>query len=130
MDPGHRGRAGARQGDPGRSRPAKVVPGPAGYGLCRVLSPPKSGVPGAPAAALTPANMGNLWAPFATVLAAYGPFFYGRDRRIAFLAVALLTVIVARPWQPSAVVITIAVLRTVVGPLLALYFGARYALLR
>jgi signal transduction histidine kinase len=74
--------------------------------------------------------MDNVWAPFATVLAAYGPFFYGRDRRIAFLAVALLTVIVARPWQPSVVIITIAVLRTAVGPLLALYFGARHALLQ
>ena len=38
-----------------------------------------------PAGALTPANMNNVWAPFATVLAAYGPFFYGRDRRMAFL---------------------------------------------
>jgi signal transduction histidine kinase len=82
-----------------------------------------------PADALTPANMGNVWAPFATVLAAYG-LFYGRDRRIAFLAVALLTVIVARPWQPSVEIITIAVLRTAVGPLLALYFGARHALLQ
>jgi signal transduction histidine kinase len=83
-----------------------------------------------PAGALTPANMNNVWAPFATVLAAYGPFFYGRDRRTAFLAVALLTVIVARPWQPSIVVITVGVLRTAVGPLLALYFGARHALLQ
>ncbi len=83
-----------------------------------------------PAGALTPVNPNNVWAPFATVLAAYGPFFYGRDRRIAFLAVALLTVIVARPWQPSIVVITVAVLRTAVGPLLALYFGARSALLQ
>ena len=80
-----------------------------------------------PVGALTPANMNNVWAPFATVLAAYGPFFYGRDRRMAFLAVALLTVIVARPWQPSIVVITVGVLRTAVGPLLALYFGARHA---
>ena len=83
-----------------------------------------------PAGALTPVDMNNVWAPFATVLAAYGPFFYGRDRRTAFLAVALLTVIAARPWQPSIVVITIAVLRTAVGPLLALYFGARHALLQ
>ncbi len=83
-----------------------------------------------PAGALTPANMNNVWAPFATVLAAYGPFFYGRDRRSAYLAVALLTVIVARPWQPSIVVITVGVLRTAVGPLLALYFGARHALLQ
>jgi signal transduction histidine kinase len=83
-----------------------------------------------PAGALTPVDMNNVWAPFATVLAAYGPFFYGRDRRTAFLAVALLTVIVARPWQPSIAVITIAVLRTALGPLLALYFGARHALLQ
>ncbi|MGH3121959.1 MAG: sensor histidine kinase [Streptosporangiaceae bacterium] len=78
-----------------------------------------------PAGALTPADPGNVWAPFATVLAAYGPFYYRQDRRVAYLAVALLTVIVARPWQPSAVIITLAVLRTAVGPLLALYFGAR-----
>ena len=83
-----------------------------------------------PVGALTPANMGNVWAPFATVLAAYGPFFYRQDRRVAIFAVALLTVIVARPWQPSVAVITVGVLRTAVGPLLALYFGARYALLR
>jgi signal transduction histidine kinase len=83
-----------------------------------------------PAGALTPADMGNVWAPFATVLAAYGPFFYRQDRRVAIFAVALLTVIVARPWQPSVAVITVGVLRTAVGPLLALYFGARYALLR
>ena len=83
-----------------------------------------------PAGALTPADMGNVWAPFATVLAAYGPFFYRQDRRVAIFAVALLTVIVARPWQPSVAVITVGVLRTAVGPLLALYFGARHALLR
>ena len=83
-----------------------------------------------PIGALTPADMGNVWAPFATVLAAYGPFFYRQDRRVAIFAVAVLTVIVARPWQPSVAVITVGVLRTAVGPLLALYFGARYALLR
>ena len=38
--------------------------------------------------------------------------------------------IVARPWQPSIAVITVGVLRTAVGPLLALYFGARHALLQ
>ena len=59
-----------------------------------------------PAGALTPANMGNVWAPFGTSLAAYGPFYYRQDRRVAFFAVALLTVIVARPWQPSVEVIT------------------------
>ena len=34
-----------------------------------------------PAGALTPENPGNVWAPFGTVLAAYGPFFNCRDRR-------------------------------------------------
>jgi signal transduction histidine kinase len=83
-----------------------------------------------PAGALVPAHSGNVWAPYSTALAAYGPFFYRRDRRVAFLAVALLTVIVCRPWQPSVTVITIGLLRTAVGPLLALYFGARRALLQ
>ena len=30
-----------------------------------------------PAGALTPAHAGNLWAPYGTCLAAYGPFYYG-----------------------------------------------------
>jgi signal transduction histidine kinase len=80
--------------------------------------------------ALTPAHAGNLWAPYGTVLAAYGPFYYGKDRRTAFGAVGVMTIIVARVWDPSAVVITIAVLRTAVGPLLALYFSARGEMLR
>jgi signal transduction histidine kinase len=86
-----------------------------------------------PAGVLTPAHPGNVWAPYATTLAAYGPFFCRRDRRdrrVAFLAVALLALIVARPWQPSLAVITTGLLRILVGPLLALYFGARRALLQ
>ena len=83
-----------------------------------------------PAGALTPVNMGNVWAPFATSLAAYGPFYYRGDRRVAFLAVAVLAVIVCRPWQPSVEVITNGLLRILVGPLLSLYFGARHALLQ
>ena len=86
-----------------------------------------------PAHALTPAHSGNVWAPFATVLAAYGPLFHRRDprgRRIAVLALAAFTVVVARAWQPSAVIITVGVLRTMVGPLLALYFDARRRLMR
>ena len=47
-----------------------------------------------------------MWAPYGTVLAAYGPFYYRKDRRIAFAAVGLLTVIVARIWDPSVTVIT------------------------
>ena len=83
-----------------------------------------------PAGVLTPAHPGNVWAPYATTLAAYGPFFCRRDRRAAFLAVALLALIVARPWQPSLTVITSGLLRILVGPLLALYFVARHALLQ
>jgi signal transduction histidine kinase len=83
-----------------------------------------------PAGALTPAHAGNVWAPFGTVLAAYGLCYYRRDRRTAFAAVAVLTAIVARVWEPSAIVITVGVLRTMVGPLLALYFGARHAMMQ
>ncbi|WP_406509852.1 sensor histidine kinase [Streptomyces sp. NBC_00212] len=81
-----------------------------------------------PVHALTPANPGNVWAPFSTALAAYGPLFYGknaRNRRMAFLVLGIFTLIVARAWQPSITVITIGLLRTAVGPLLALYFDAR-----
>jgi len=83
-----------------------------------------------PAGALTPAHAGNVWAPFGTVLAAYGLCYYRRDRLTAFAAVAVLTAIVARVWEPSAIVITVGVLRTMAGPLLALYFGARHAMVR
>lgn len=83
-----------------------------------------------PADALTPANAGNIWAPYGTVLAAYGPFYYRNDRRAAFAAVGMLTVIVARVWEPSAEVIAIGVLRTALGPLLALYFGARHGMVQ
>ena len=83
-----------------------------------------------PAGALTPAHAGNVWAPFGTVLAAYGLCYYRRDRLTAFAAVAVLTAIVARVWEPSAIVITVGVLRTMAGPLLALYFGARHAMVQ
>jgi signal transduction histidine kinase len=86
-----------------------------------------------PVGALTPANPLNVWAPYGTVLAAYGPFYYckeGQSRRTAFAAVAIMTLIVARVWDPNWQVITIAVLRTAVGPLLALYFSARHAMVR
>jgi signal transduction histidine kinase len=79
-----------------------------------------------PAGALTPAHSGNVWAPYATVIAAYGPFYYRKNQRAAFAAVGMLTIIVARPWQPQAEVITIGILRTALGPLLALYFVARH----
>jgi signal transduction histidine kinase len=83
-----------------------------------------------PAGLITPENAGNVWAPLGTVLAAYGPFYYRRDRRAAFAAVGTLTLIVCRVWEPSTSVITIGVLRTAVGPLLALYFTARHEVLQ
>jgi len=41
-----------------------------------------------------------------------------------------MTLVAARIWEPSVSVITIAVLRTAVGPLLALYFSARHEVLQ
>jgi len=86
-----------------------------------------------PAGVLTPAHDGNVWAPFGTTLAAYAPLECGRTRgnqRTAIIAIALLTVIVARPWQPSIAIIAIAILRVALGPLLALYFEARRRLVQ
>ena len=83
-----------------------------------------------PAGLITPEHATNVWAPYGTVLAAYGPFYYRRDRRAAFAAVGTLTLIVARVWEPSASVLTVGVLRTAVGPLLALYFTARHEVLQ
>ena len=83
-----------------------------------------------PAGLLDPAQSGTVWAPYGTVLAAYGPFYYRKDRRVAFAAVGTLTMIVARVWDPSVTVITIALLRTAFGPLLGLYFSARHAMTR
>src|SRR5215469_5911768 len=79
-----------------------------------------------PAGALMPAHAGNLWAPYGTILAAYGPFYSCKDRRTAFAAVGMMTLVAARIWEPSVGGITVAVLRTAVGPLLALYFSARH----
>jgi signal transduction histidine kinase len=83
-----------------------------------------------PAGALIPAHTGNVWAPYGTILAAYGPFYSRNDRRTAFAAVGMMTLIAARIWEPSIGVITVAVLRTAVGPLLALYFSARHEMLQ
>jgi signal transduction histidine kinase len=77
------------------------------------------------AGALTPAHTDNVWAPLGTVVAAYGPFFYQRNRRKAYIALAILVIVVCRPWQPSVTVITLGLARTALGPLLALYFDAR-----
>src|SRR5947209_13121053 len=43
-----------------------------------------------PAGLLTPAHAGNVWAPYGTILAAYGPFYYCKDRRTAFAAVGIM----------------------------------------
>ncbi|MGX1542241.1 sensor histidine kinase [Streptomyces adustus] len=78
-----------------------------------------------PAGVLTPANDTNVWAPYATLLAAYGPFFFQQRRRTAFFVLAAFTLVIMRPWEPSVAVMTNGLLRTAVGPLLALYFDAR-----
>jgi signal transduction histidine kinase len=82
-----------------------------------------------PAGALTPAHPDNVWAPFSVVLAAYGPQFLRKNRWAGIGAVAVLAVISMRPWEPSVTVMTIGLLRTVPGPLLALYIDARKRLL-
>ena len=72
-----------------------------------------------PADALTPAHAGNVWALYAAVLAVYGPFSCQCERRKANLALAMLVVAVTRAWQRSVTIITIGLLRTAAGPLLA-----------
>jgi signal transduction histidine kinase len=83
-----------------------------------------------PAGALTPAVAGNIWAPYGTVVAAYGPFYYAKNRRVAYGAVGILTLVAARVWDPSATLVTVAVLRTAFGPLVALYLTAREQAMR
>src|SRR6516162_4525469 len=87
-----------------------------------------------PAGLLTPANAGNVWAPYGTVLAAYGPVYYSayssQNRRVALIALGIFAVIVCRPWEFSLTVIGIGLLRVAVGPLVALYFDARRRLVQ
>lgn len=83
-----------------------------------------------PADAIVPAHAGNVWAPFAAVLAAYGPFYYPKDRRVAIAAVLILTAVSARIWDPSASVIGLAIGRTAFGPLLGLYLSARHCMIQ
>ena len=83
-----------------------------------------------PAGVLVPAHAVNVWAPFTAALAAYGPVASGRSRRTVFITIAAFTIIVARPWQPSVVIITFGLLRTAIGPLLALYIIARRRLVQ
>ncbi len=79
-----------------------------------------------PADLIRPANAGNIWAPYGTVLAAYGLIYYRKDRRVVFAAVGTLTLIVARVWEPATSIIMTGLLRTASGPVLALYFIARH----
>jgi len=83
-----------------------------------------------PADAIVPANTGNVWAPFGAVLAAYGPFYYQKNRRISIAAVLILTAVTARVWDPSTSLIAISILRTAVGPLLGLYLTARRCMIQ
>jgi len=83
-----------------------------------------------PAGLVSPATTGNVWAPYGTVLAAYGPFQCRLNRRTAFASVAFLALVVARVWEPSAVLITVGILRTATGPLVGLWFTAREEALR
>ncbi|MFE1312891.1 sensor histidine kinase [Streptomyces sp. NPDC058755] len=84
----------------------------------------------APAGVLTPAHEGQLWAPLSTMPAAYGPLFYQRSRRTAYLALAAFTLVVMQPWELSVPNMTIGLLRIAVGPLLALYFDTRRRLMQ
>ncbi|MFF4038078.1 sensor histidine kinase [Streptomyces sp. NPDC001816] len=83
-----------------------------------------------PAGVLTPAHEGQLWAPLSTMPAAYGPLFYQRNRRTAYLALAAFTLVVMQPWELSVPNMTIGLLRIAVGPLLALYFDTRRRLMQ
>jgi signal transduction histidine kinase len=86
-----------------------------------------------PLRALQPTNPGNIWAPLGAVVAAYAPVYLVDNRRrviAAFAAIALLAIITARPWQPSAVVLIFGTLRIMFGPLVAIYVVTRRRLVR
>jgi signal transduction histidine kinase len=86
-----------------------------------------------PLHALQPANPGNIWAPLGAVVAAYAPMYLVGNRRrtiAAFAAIAVLAIITARPWQPSATVIIFGTLRIMLGPLVAIYVVTRRRLVQ
>jgi signal transduction histidine kinase len=75
-----------------------------------------------PLQALQPAT-DTIWAPLGAVVASYAPVYLVEDRRrvlAAFVAIAVLAIVTARPWQPSATVIVFGTLRIMVGPLVAI----------
>ncbi len=65
------------------------------------------------------------WVPLATTpFAAYSALAFG-NQRSAWVPVALLAIVAARPWDPSGAAVTQALLLTVVPALVALYVSAR-----
>jgi signal transduction histidine kinase len=86
-----------------------------------------------PLHALQPANPDTIWAPLGAVVAAYAPVYLVDSRRraiAAFVAIAVLAIVTARPWQPSATVIIVGTLRIMLGPLVAIYVVTRRRLVR
>jgi signal transduction histidine kinase len=86
-----------------------------------------------PLHSLQPANPGNIWAPLGAVVASYAPVYLVDNRRravAAFAAIAVLAIITARPWQPSATVVIVGTLRIMLGPLVAIYVVTRRRLVR
>jgi signal transduction histidine kinase len=86
-----------------------------------------------PLQVLQPANPGNIWAPLGVVVASYAPVYLVEDRRrviAGFASIAVLAIITARPWQPSATVIIVGPLRILLGPLVAIYVVTRRRLVR
>ena len=86
-----------------------------------------------PLQALQPANPGNIWAPLGAVVASYAPVYLVDNRRraiAAFASIAVLAIITARPWQPSATVIIVGPLRIMLGPLVAIYVVTRRRLVQ
>jgi signal transduction histidine kinase len=86
-----------------------------------------------PLHALQPANPGDIYGPLGAIVASYAPVRLAADRRRAiraFAAIAVLAIVTARPWQPSAAVITVGVLRIMLGPLVAMYVVTRRRLVQ
>jgi signal transduction histidine kinase len=86
-----------------------------------------------PLQALQPANPANIWAPLGAVVASYAPVYLVDNRRraiAAFGSIAVLAIVTARPWQPSAAVVIFGTLRIMLGPLVAVYVVTRRRLVR
>ena len=79
---------------------------------------------------IRPESKDTVWVPLAATLAAYGPFICRQNKVWEYVALAFLTIIVARPWDLSLTVVAVGVLRIAFGPLLAMYFEARRRLVQ